>query len=97
MTVADSPIRIRSTAKAALALTASTLPDPATKTTAVWMRVYSEFIPSRQGVTMVLLMTDWNTSDAPPMAKAAMSMTASLGMRRRMAKSRYLGSTSTVR
>ena len=64
---------------------ASRLPEPATKTTAVWISVYSEFMPSRQGVTIWLLMTDWNTSDAPPMAKAAMSMTISLGTRRRMA------------
>ena len=85
MTVAERPIIIRSTAKAALALTARMLPEPATNTTAVWMRVYREFIPSRQGVTMVLFITDWNTNDAPPMAKAAMSMTMSLGIRRLMA------------
>ena len=36
------------------------------------MSVYSEFMPSRQGVTIVLLMTDWKTMDAPPMAKAVM-------------------------
>ena len=30
---------------------------------------------------MVLLMTDWNTMDAPPMAKAVTSITISLGVR----------------
>ena len=60
-------------------MAARMLPEPATNTTAVWMRVYREFIPSRQGVTMVLLITDWNTNDAPPMAKAVMSMTIELG------------------
>ena len=48
----------RSMAKEALAWTARTLPDPATKTTAVWIRVYREFIPSRQGVTTTLWMMD---------------------------------------
>ena len=41
-------------------------------------------MPNRQGVTMVLLMMDWNTSEAPPMAKAVMSMTISFGARMRM-------------
>lgn len=45
------------------------------------MSVYIEFMPSRHGVTMVLRMIDWNTSDAPPMAKAAMSIATSLGAR----------------
>ncbi|WP_412663370.1 hypothetical protein [Enterocloster sp.] len=36
-------------------------------------------MPSRQGVTMVLLMMDWNTMEAPPMAKAVISMTDELG------------------
>ena len=71
----------RSTAKEALAFLARRLPEPATNTTAVWIRVYREFMPSRQGVTMVLLMMDWNTMEAPPMAKAVMSMTTSLGVR----------------
>ena len=43
------------------------------------MSVYREFIPNRQGVTMVLWMMDWNTMDAPPMAKAAISITSSMG------------------
>ena len=30
---------------------------------------------------MVLVMMDWNTMEAPPMAKAVMSMTTSLGVR----------------
>ena len=30
---------------------------------------------------MVLLMIDWNTREAPPMEKAVMSMTMSLGVR----------------
>ena len=41
-------------------------------------------MPNRQGVTMVLLMMDWNTIDAPPMANAVMSMAMSLGERMRM-------------
>ena len=87
----------RSTAKAALALVARMLPDPAKKTTTVWMRVYREFIPNRQGVTMVLWMIDWNTMEAPPMAKAAINITSSMGTRSPMAKERYLGFTSTVK
>ena len=75
----------RSTAKAALAWVASRLAEPAVNTTAVWMSVYSEFMPSRQGVTIVLLMTDWKTMDAPPMAKAVMTIASTFGVRRRMA------------
>ena len=47
---------------------------------------------------MVLLMMDWNTSEAPPMAKAVMSMTMSFGARIFMAYANSLGlekSTST--
>ena len=79
--VAVTPMSTTSTAKDRLALEATTLADPRKNTTAVWMRVYREFIPSRQGVTMVLLMIDWNTREAPPMEKAVMSMTMSLGVR----------------
>ena len=70
-----------STAKDRFALDAMILEDPRKNTTAVWMRVYREFMPSKQGVTMVLLMMDWNTREAPPMEKAVMSMTMSLGVR----------------
>ena len=42
-------------------------------------------MPNRQGVTMVLLMMDWNTIEALPMAKAVMSMAINLGVRMRMA------------
>lgn len=42
-------------------------------------------MPSRQGVTMVLRMMDWNTMDADPMAKATSSITATLVERSRMA------------
>ena len=46
--------------------------------------MYSEFMPSRQGVTIVLLMIDWNTIDAPPIAKAVISITNSFGARMRI-------------
>ena len=85
--MATTPISATSTAKDRLALTAIMLPEPAKNTTAVWMRVYREFMPSRQGVTMVLLMMDWNTMEAPPMAKAVISMAMSLGARIFMEKS----------
>ena len=39
MSVAVMPISTRSMAKAALALAASTLPEPTQNTTAVWMSV----------------------------------------------------------
>ena len=52
------PISTTSTAKDRLALDAITLAEPRKNTTAVWISVYSEFMPSRQGVTMVLLMMD---------------------------------------
>lgn len=48
----------RSTVKETLALDAKILPDPATNTTAVWIKVYREFIPRRQGVTMGLTSTN---------------------------------------
>ena len=64
-----------------MALVATMLAEPRKNTTAVWIRVYREFIPSRQGVTMVLLMMDWNTREAPPMENAVISMTTSLGVR----------------
>ena len=38
-------------------------------------------MPSRQGVTIVLLMTDWKTMDALPIEKAVSAMTISLGIR----------------
>ena len=59
------PISTTSTPKDRLALVATKLAEPRKNTTAVWIRVYREFIPSRQGVTMVLLMMDWNTREAP--------------------------------
>ena len=65
----------RSARKARLLFLASRLPLPRKKTTAVCTSVYNEFMPSRHGVTMVLLIMDWNTSDAAPMAKATSSMT----------------------
>ena len=46
---------------------------------------------------MVLWMMDWNTMEAPPMAKAAINITSSMGTRSPMAKERYLGFTSTVK
>ena len=83
--VAIRAISTRSTAKARLLLVARMLVEPATNTTAVWISEYRAFIPSRQGVTMTLLMIDWNTRDAPPIAKAVISITTSLGARRSMA------------
>ena len=58
MSVAALLISRRSRAKAALALVAKKLPDPRKKYTAVCISVYSEFMPNRQGVTIVLLMMD---------------------------------------
>lgn len=52
------PMSTTSTAKDRLALEATTLAEPRKNTIAVWIRVYREFMPSRQGVTMVLLMMD---------------------------------------
>lgn len=47
------------------------LPVPKTKTIKVLTTVYKEFIPKIQGVTMLLLITDWKTIDAPPIANQA--------------------------
>ena len=52
------PMSVTSTAKDRFALEATTLAEPRKNTTAVWMRVYRAFMPSRQGVTMVLLIMD---------------------------------------
>ncbi len=71
----------RSIAKAMLLLVISTLPVPTIKTSATCVRVYSEFIPNRQGVTMRLEIIVWNTIDAAPMANAAINMAISLGTR----------------
>ena len=91
MTIAEKAMSARSTKKATLLLVANRLDEPAKNTIDVWISVYSEFMPSRQGVTMVLLMMDWNTMDAPPMEKAVMSMTASLGARIFMAYQNNFG------
>ena len=80
MTVAATPIKTRSTAKEMFPFTTRKLPDPATNTTAVWISVYREFIPRRQGVTIVLLITDWNTMEAPPIAAAVTSIAISFGI-----------------
>ena len=80
-TVAAMPISTTSTPKARFALVATTLADPRKNTTAVWMRVYRAFMPNRQGVTMVLLITDWNTMEAPPMDTAVTAMAANFGAR----------------
>ena len=58
MSVAALLISRRSKAKAALALVAKKLAEPREKYTAVCINVYREFIPNRQGVTIVLLMMD---------------------------------------
>ena len=48
----------KSTAKDRLLFVTKRLPEPAKNTTAVCTRVYMEFMPRRQGVTIRLLMTD---------------------------------------
>ena len=72
----------RSTAKERLELVAMTWPEPTVNTMAVCTRVYMEFMPSKHGVTMRLLMMDWKMMEALPMEKAAISITTKVGNRR---------------
>ena len=66
-----SSYKIGSLAKLKLAFKKKMLPVPKTKTIKVLTTVYKEFIPKIQGVTMLLLITDWKTIDAPPIANPA--------------------------
>ena len=49
------------------------LPEPNTNTTDVCISVYKAFIPNRHGVTIVLLITDWNIIVAAPIANAVIN------------------------
>ena len=82
MKVADIAITISSTANERLEFVASILPEPARNTVAVCTSVYIEFMPRRHGVTIRLLIIDWNMREALPTAKAAISITTRVGTRK---------------
>ena len=87
--VATSAIIISSAANEYLALVAKRLVEPATKIIAVCIKEYRAFIPSKQGVTIRLLIIDWKTMDAPPIENETIIITKHNSVENRNKSTKY--------